>query len=253
MQLKLSRPLIVFDLETTGVNTSKDRIVELAIIKLFPNGERIEKQTLLNPGIPIPAEASAVHGITDEAVKDKPSFRQISKSLLAFISGCDFLGYNCIRFDVPLLIEEFYRTGLQHPFAEAKCIDAFRIFCRKEERTLSAALKFYCREELKEAHSAHADTDATLRVLLGQLEHYDDLCKEVEGLSGYCQEEGFVDYNQKILLKDGEYLYNFGKHKGRRVLDETTYAQWMLKNDFPEDTKAHLRKIMAQAKKGVLK
>lgn len=253
MKLKLARPLVVFDLETTGVNTSKDRIVELAIIKLFPDGERLEKHTYLNPGIPIPAEASAVHDITDEMVKDKPSFRQISKSLLAFISGCDFLGYNCLRFDVPLLIEEFYRAGLPHPFAEAKCIDAFRIFCRKEERTLAAALQFYCQEELENAHSAHADTEATLRVLLGQLERYSDLGTEVEGLSDFCREEGFVDYNQKILFKEGEYLYNFGKHKGRRVLDEAGYARWMLKNDFPEDTKEHLRRILALAKEAVLK
>lgn len=253
MKLKLSRPLCVFDLETTGVNTSKDRIVELAIIKLLPNGERIEKHTYLDPGVPIPPEASAVHGITDETVKGKPTFRQISKSLLAFISDCDFLGYNCIRFDVPLLIEEFYRAGLQHPFAEAKCIDAFRIFCQKEGRSLSAALKFYCNQELEGAHTAHADTDATLRVLLGQLERYNDLCDEVDGLSDYCREEGFVDYNERLVLKDGEYCYNFGKHKGKRILDETGYAEWMLKQDFPEDTKYHLRRILAQEKEGAVK
>lgn len=253
MKLKLSRPVCVFDLETTGVNTSKDRIIELAIIKLFPDGERIEKHTYLNPGMSIPAEATAVHGITDEMVKGKPCFRQISKSLLEFISGCDFIGYNCIRFDVPLLAEEFFRAGLNHPFAEAKVIDAFRIFCKKEERTLSAALKFYCQEELPDAHSAYADTEATLRVLLSQLECYEDLCDEVEGLSDYCQEEGFVDFGQKILYKDGEYLYNFGKNKGSRILDDVGYAEWMLKGDFPENTKVHLRRILAADKKEVLK
>ena len=214
-------------------------------------GGRIEKHTYLNPEMPIPAEASAVHGITDEMVKGKPTFRQVSKSLLQFLSGCDFLGYNCLRFDVPLLVEEFYRAGLSNPFAEAKVMDAFRIFCRKEERTLSAALKFFCGEELKEAHSAHADTEATLQVLLGQLEHYDDLSNEVDGLADYCQEEGLVDYNRKIVLKEGEYLYHFGKHKGKRVLDDIGYAEWMLKGDFPEGTKAHLRRILAEVKEGV--
>lgn len=247
MKLKLYRPVCVFDLETTGINPAKDRIVELAIIKLFPDGKKIEKHSLLNPGIPIPPEASEVHGITDEMVKGKPSFRQISKSLLEFISDCDFLGYNCIRFDVPMLVEEFYRTGLQPPFKKAKIIDAFRIFCQKEGRSLAAALKFYCGEELEDAHSAHADTKATLKVLLGQLERYDDLCDEVEGLSDICQEEGLVDYNRKFLLRDGEYLYNFGKNKGKRVLDDPGYAEWMLKADFPEDTKAHLRRIMEGA------
>lgn len=247
MKLKLLRPVCVFDLETTGVHTVKDRIVELAIVKLFPNGEKVEKHTLLNPGIPIPPEAAAVHGITDEMVKGKPTFRQISKSLLQFISDCDFLGYNCIRFDVPMLVEEFYRVGLQHPFAEAKIIDAFRIFCLKEERTLSAAYRFYCHEELKDAHSAHADTHATLQVLLGQLERYEDLCTEVDGLSVICQEEGLVDYNRKIIQKEGEYLYNFGKNKGKRVLDDPGYAEWMLKADFPADTKVHLRRIIEGA------
>lgn len=253
MKLKLSRPVCVFDLETTGVNTSKDRIVELAIIKLFPDGERVEKQTYLNPEMPIPAEASAVHGITDEMVKDQPTFRQISKALLEFVSGCDFLGYNCLRFDVPLLVEEFYRAKLQHPFAEARVIDAFRIFCRKEERTLSAALKFYCGEELGGAHSANADTEATLRVLLGQLEHYSDLGDEVDGLSDYCGEEGLVDYSRKILLKDGAYVYNFGKHKGKPVTEEIGYAKWMLNGDFPEDTKAHLQRIIAETEEVVQK
>lgn len=253
MKLKLSRPVCVFDLETTGVNTSKDRIVELAIIKLFPDGERIEKHSYLNPEMPIPAEASAVHGITDEVVKDQPTFRQISKALLEFISDCDFLGYNCLRFDVPLLVEEFYRAKLPHPFAGAKVIDAFRIFCRKEERTLSAALKFYCGEELEDAHSAHADTDATLRVLLGQLERYSDLGDEVDGLADFCGEEGLVDYSRKILLKDGVYLYNFGKHKGKPVTEEIGYAKWMLKGDFPEDTKAHLQRIIAEAEEVVQK
>ncbi len=250
MKLKLSRPVCVFDLETTGLDVGKDRIVELAVIKLMPDGERIEKQACFNPEMPIAPEATAVHGITDEMVKDKPTFRQISKSLLAFLQDCDFIGYNCIRFDVPILIEEFYRAGLPHPFTNANVIDAYRIFCKKEERTLAAALKFYCKEELKGAHSAHADTNATLQVILGQLEYYEDLGKEVMGLSDYCREEGFVDYNRKIICKEGEYLYNFGKHKGKRILDEPGYAEWMLKGDFPEDTKAHLRRIIEEALQG---
>ena len=247
MKLKLFRPVCVFDLETTGLDTSKDRIIELAIIKLFPNGERVEKHTYLNPAMPISAEASAVHGITDEMVKDKPTFRQISKSLLSFISDCDFVGYNCIQFDVPMLIEEFYRAGLEPPFSKSKVIDAYKIFCQKEQRSLVAALKFYCGEDLNNAHSAHADTEATLRVLLGQLDRYDDLCNEVDGLSDYCQEEGFVDYQRKIVKKGGEYLFNFGKNKGKRIVDEPGYVEWMLKGDFAEDTKAHLRRILERA------
>lgn len=251
MKLKLSRPICVFDLETTGTNTARDRIVEIALMKLHPDGSCEEKHRYINPQMPIPAEASRVHGITDEKVKDAPTFRQISKGLLAFISGCDFMGYNCLRFDVPMLIEEFYRAGLPHPFAEAKVVDAFRIFCKREERSLVAALKFYCGEELENAHTALADTQATLKVLLGQLSRYPDLCNDVEGLSDYCQEGDMADYNRKIIQKDGDYLYNFGKHKGKRVLDELGYAQWMLNGDFPEDTKATLRKIVVEVKNEV--
>lgn len=249
MKLKLNRPLCVFDLETTGTNTAKDRIVEIALVKIHPDGRQEEKHRYINPQMPIPEEASRVHGITDEKVKDAPSFRQISKGLLAFISGCDFGGYNCLRFDVPLLIEEFFRAGLPHPFAQARIIDAYRIFCKREARSLSAALKFYCGESLENAHTALADTQATFKVLLGQLEHYSDLCQDVEGLSDYCQEGEMGDFRGKIIEKNGEYFYNFGKHKGKRVLEEPGYAEWMLKGNFSENTKAMVRKGMVRERK----
>jgi DNA polymerase-3 subunit epsilon len=248
MKLKLTRPLCVFDLETTGTNTAKDRIVEIALIKIHPDGSCVDKHKYINPQIPIPPGASAVHGITDEKVKDAPTFRQISKGLLNFISGCDFLGYNCLNFDVPMLVEEFHRVRVPHPFADANVVDAYKIFRKRETRTLSAALMFFCNEELKDAHTAHADTQATLKVLLGQLDRYPDLCHDVEGLSSYCQDDDVVDYNRRIIKREGEYLYNFGKHKGKRLLDEPSYAEWMLKQDFPEDTKATIRKIMVQVK-----
>ncbi len=175
MKLNLKRPIVFFDLETTGVDASKDRIVEISMIKVMPDGTEDTRTRRINPGMPIPAEATAVHGITDADVADEPKFAQVAKSLEEFIRGCDFGGFNSNRFDLPLLVEEFMRAGLSVDLKRRKFIDVQNIFHKKEQRTLVAAYKFYCDKELEDAHSAEADTRATYEVLKAQLDRYDDL------------------------------------------------------------------------------
>lgn len=185
MKLNLKRPIIFFDLETTGVDTARDRIVEISMVKVMPDGEEIRKTRRLNPGMHIPAEATAVHGITDEDVKDCPTFAQVAKSLEQFIRGCDFGGFNSNRFDLPVLVEEFLRAGVDVDFKRRKFIDVQNIFHKKEQRTLVAAYKFYCDKELDDAHSAEADTLATYEVLQAQLDRYPDLRNDVDALAEY--------------------------------------------------------------------
>ncbi|MBQ5394310.1 MAG: 3'-5' exonuclease, partial [Alistipes sp.] len=175
MKLKLKRPIVFFDLETTGVNTSSDRIVEISLIKVMPNGEEIAKTRRINPEMPIPPEATAVHGITDEDVKDAPTFKQIARSLAQFLQGCDFGGFNSNRFDLPLLVEEFLRAGVDVDFKRFRFVDVQTIFHKKEQRTLEAAYRFYCDRDLENAHSAEVDTRATYEVLCAQLDRYNDL------------------------------------------------------------------------------
>ncbi len=242
MKLKLKRPIVFFDLETTGVDTSKDRIVEISMIKVMPDGEEITKTRLINPGMPIPPSATAIHGITDEDVKDCPTFAQIAKSLEQFIRGCDFGGFNSNRFDLPLLVEEFMRAGVDVDFKRRKFVDVQNIFHKKEQRTLIAAYKFYCDKDLTEAHSAEADTRATYEVLQAQLDKYLDLENDIDALAEFSARGETVDYAGRIVYDEkGVEVFGFGKYKGRSVCEifslEPSYYDWMMKGDFPLYTK----------------
>ncbi len=194
MQLNLKKPIIFFDLETTGIDIMHDRIVEISMIKVLPSGEEIEKTRRVNPGIPIPAEATAVHHITDADVANEPMFRQIARSLANEMTGCDIAGFNSNRFDIPMLDQEFQRAGVKFDFSKARFVDVQTIFHKKEQRTLVAAYRFYCGKELDGAHSANADTRATLEVLKSQLDHYDDLPNDIEELSKFSQMNRNVDF-----------------------------------------------------------
>lgn len=254
MELKLKRPLIFFDLETTGTNITTDRIVELSYIKVYPDGSKEEKTRRLNPGMPIPAAATAVHHITDEMVKDEPSFRQISKALLAIFEGCDIAGYNSNKFDVPLLIEEFGRAGLNFEVSGRRFIDVQNIFHKMEQRTLVAAYKFYCGKNLEDAHSALADTQATYEVLLGQLERYPDLENDVDKLADFSKSGKSVDLSGRIVLNDKDVpVFNFGKHKGQSVVEvfrkEPSFYTWMIQGDFAKNTKDVITALYAESRK----
>lgn len=253
MQLKLERPLIFFDLETTGTNITKDRIVEFSYIKVFPDGHDESKTRRLNPEMPIPAGASAVHKIYDEDVKDCPTFRQISKALLQIFDGCDIAGYNSNKFDVPLLIEEFGRAGLNFDVSGRRFIDVQNIFHKMEQRTLVAAYKFYCGKSLEDAHSALADTRATYEVLLGQLDRYSDLENDVEKLAEFSRVGKSVDLAARIVLNDNDVpVFNFGKHKGEPVKDvfrrEPSFYSWMMQGDFPKNTKDVITALFAESR-----
>ena len=258
MQLNLKRPLVFFDIESTGLNIATDRIVEISIVKVSPGApgcpNDVEVKTRrINPTISIPADATAVHGITDEDVKDCPRFSQIAKSLAQFMQGCDIAGYNSNKFDIPLLAEEFLRAGVDFDFRKRNLVDVQNIFHKKEQRTLKAAYKFYCGRNLDNAHSAEADTMATYEVLEAQLDRYagdeeDPLVNDVEALSKYSTSSRFVDYAGRIVLDDkDEPVFNFGKHKGRPVKEvlahEPSYYNWMMEGDFTLDTKRQLTQI----------
>lgn len=245
-KLRLERPLIIFDLETTGTSITHDRIVEISVIKVHPDGHRETRTRRLNPEMHIPEASTAVHHITDEMVATEPTFRQVAKSLLEMFEGCDIAGYNSNKFDVPLLMEEFGRVGLNFEIAGRRFIDVQNIFHKKEQRTLIAAYKFYCGRDLADAHSAMADTEATYEVLLGQLERYDDLLPEVGFLADFSASGRNVDLAGRIVLDDNDVeIFNFGKHKGRPVKDvlkrEPSFFDWMMQGDFPKNTKDVLR------------
>ena len=243
MKLNLKRPIIFFDLETTGVDTSKDRIVEISMVKVMPDGEEIVKTRRINPEMHIPEAATEVHHITDEDVKDCPTFRQIAKSLYQFMEGCDFGGFNSNRFDLPLLVEEFLRVGVDVDFKNRKFVDVQNIFHKMEERTLVAAYRFYCNKDLTEAHSAEADTLATYEVLKAQLDRYDILENSIESLAKFSTRVETADYAGRIAYNDkGEEIFTFGKYKGipvRKVFEEIdpSYYSWLMNGDFPAYTK----------------
>ncbi|MDG1822751.1 MAG: 3'-5' exonuclease [Flavobacteriaceae bacterium] len=248
MELSLTRPICFFDLETTGVNVSKDKIVEISILKVFPNGNKESKTWLVNPGIPIPPQTTAVHGITDEKVANEPSFKQLSKSIHELIKGSDLAGFNSDRFDIPLLAEEMLRAEIDVDFKKFLTVDVQTIFHKMEKRNLSAAYKFYCGKELENAHSAEADTTATYEVLKAQIEKYDDLENDITSLSAFSTRRKSVDFAGFILVDDdGDPSFSFGKHKGRKVneiLDqEPGYFSWLLNADFPLYTKKVLTAI----------
>lgn len=247
--LQLTRPIAFIDLETTGVNLANDRIVEIAIVKMMPDGSRQTKRKLLNPGMPIPQESIDIHGITNEMVKDAPSFKSVANELKQYIDNCDLGGYNSNRFDIPLLMEEFLRAGIDVDLSKRRMIDVQHIFYQMEPRTLTAAVRFYCNKELEGAHGAEADINATIDVLLAQLERYQKLGNTVDSILGTIGEEKIVDYARRLAFDDkGVEVFNFGKYKGRSVADvlksEPQYYDWMMKGDFPLHTKQKLTEIL---------
>ena len=249
MELQLKRPLVFFDIESTGLSPEKDRIVEISLIKVYPDGHEEVRTRRLNPECHIPEESTAVHGITDDDVRDCPTFRQVAKSLASMIQGCDIAGYNSNRFDVPLLGEEFIRADVEVDFSRCRFIDVQTIFHKMERRTLEAAYKFYCDKDLTEAHSAEADTRATLEVLKSQLDRYpEDLQNDVEFLSSFTTQQRNLDLAGRFVYNEkDEVVINFGKHKGTPVAEvlkkEPGYYDWVMKADFPEDTKRHLTRL----------
>lgn len=253
MELNLRNPLIFFDLETTGVNITKDRIVEISYIKVFPNGQEQEKTIRVNPGMPIPPEATAIHHITDEDVKDKPLFKDIAKDLSHVFEECDIAGFNSNRFDIPLLMEEFLRAGVNFDISKRKFIDIQTIFHKMEQRTLVAAYKFYCNKDLNDAHSASADTRATYEVLKAQLDRYSSLENDVDYLSKFSSQNRNVDLAGRIVLNDQNVeVFNFGKYKGQPVEEvlrrDIGYFGWMMQGDFPQNTKNVLTNIKLRMK-----
>lgn len=248
MKLNLKRPLVVFDLETTGMNITRDRIVEICLLKIFPDDKEEMRTYLINPGIPIPPEVTEIHGIKDEDVKDKPGFKEISNELNNFLKDCDFGGFNSNKFDFPMLVEEFYRAGIEFDVEKRKFIDAQRIYHFKEPRNLKAAYRFYCNKELENAHSAEADTLATWSVLKAQLEKYDDIPHDIEGLHRMSGQNNLADLAGRFIYSnDGEVLFNFGKHKGKKLKDilaqEPGYYNWMMEGDFSMQTKNVLTRV----------
>lgn len=253
MKLNLKRPLVFFDLETTGINITNDRIVELSYIKVMPDGSEIRKTVRVNPGMHIPESATAIHHITDDDVKDKPLFKQVAKQLANDFEGCDFAGFNSNRFDIPLLVEEFLRAGVNFDISKRKFIDIQTIFHKMEQRTLTAAYKFYCNKDLDNAHSANADTEATYEVLQAQLDRYPSLENDVDFLAKYSAQNRNVDLAGRIILNDNNVeVFNFGKYKGQPVVDvlkkDCGYFGWIMQGDFPQNTKNVLTNIKLRMK-----
>jgi DNA polymerase III subunit epsilon len=240
--MNLSRPIIFIDIEATGADALRDRIVEIALVKLNPGGAIEEKLHRVNPGVRIPSEVIAIHGITNEAVANSPTFRVLAPELLTFIDQCDFGGFGICRFDIPLLTEEFRRAGYDWSIQGRGVLDGLTIYHQKERRDLSAAYQFYCGKTLEGAHGARADALASMEVLLAQVNRYDDLPRDVVGLHGFCnkQDDRFVDSGRRFIWRDGEAAINFGKHKGvllRTLVNEKRdYVQWMVTDGkFPQD------------------
>ncbi len=253
MKLNLTKPLCVFDLETTGTNTAKDRIVEISIIRVEPDGTEEIKTWRVNPQMPIPKEASDVHGITDEDVKDAPTFEQISREIFDWIHDADLAGFNSNRFDVPLLAEELLRAGIDFDLKTNNMIDVQNIFHKMEPRNLAAAYKFYCNGDLTNAHSAEADTKATLEILKAQLQRYDDLPKDMEKLSNFSSYFNSADFQGRIIYNDkNEEVINFGKYKGQKVEDvlkkDPGYFGWIMRADFPLYMKKIIQNVYERMK-----
>ena len=255
MKLNLTKPLCVFDLETTGTQVTKDRIVQIAIIKLLPNGEQKEYNQLINPGISIPEEITAIHGITNDRVKNCSVFRDKAKEIAEFIGDSDLAGYNSNKFDIPVLAEEFLRAEYEFDLSNRRFIDVQNIFHKMEQRTLAAAYQFYCNKKIENAHDAMFDTRATLDVFIAQMERYSDLKNDVNFLSEFSRAGEFelVDLAGRLARnKKGEVIYNFGKHSGKSITDvmkiEPGYYGWMLDADFPLYTKKCLRQEMLRIK-----
>lgn len=254
MELNLTKPLVFFDLETTGVNIATDRIVEISILKIFPNGTQESKTWLVNPEIEIPAHVTAVHGITNEKVVNEPTFKELADKINEMIGDADLAGFNSNRFDIPLLAEELLRAGIDFDMENRKAIDVQVIFHKKEQRTLSAGYKFYCGKDLEDAHSAEADTLATYEILKAQLDKYEDIENSVDALSEYSAHTKRADFAGFILFDDEKKeIFSFGKYKGRRVVDvlqeNPGYNSWIQQADFPLYTKKVLRQIKERMSK----
>ena len=248
MQLNLTKPLCFFDLETTGINISKDRIVEISILKVNPDGTEESKTWLVNPEMPIPKEVTAIHGISDEDIADKPTFNTLAKEVYNMIKDSDLAGFNSNRFDIPLLAEEMLRADIDFDMKNSLAIDVQTIFHKMEQRTLSAAYKFYCDKSLENAHSAEADTNATFEVLKAQITKYDELENDSKFLAEFSSRNKFADFAGFIAYnKKGEECFSFGKHKNKTVVEvlekEPGYFGWLLNADFPLYTKKVLTAI----------
>lgn len=254
MKLNLTRPIVFFDLETTGVNIGTDRIVEISCVKVHPDGTHTEYVQRVNPEMPIPAAATAVHHISDADVRDCPRFRDLAGKLMAAFEGCDIAGFNSNKFDIPLLMAEFARVGMNFSLAGRRLVDVQTIYHRLEQRTLSAAYRFYCGKNLEDAHSALADTMATYEVLMAQLDRYDETPEfgnDIDKLARFSIQGGNMDLAGRIGRgQDGEPVFNFGKYKGQKVADvfrkESSYYRWMMQGDFPKDTKDIITSIFVK-------
>jgi DNA polymerase III subunit epsilon len=260
VKLNLRNPLCFFDLESTGTNITHDRIIEIGVIKLMPGGEIHRKCDLVNPGIPIPPESSIFHGIYDEDVKDKPTFKEIARDYSRFFEGADLAGFSIVKMDVPMLVEEFIRAGIDFDYHRKRIVDAQKIFHLMEKRTLKAAYKFYMNKEMEDSHSAEADAEASMEVLISQIGLYDgqdvtdasgkkvgEVRNDIDTLAKLISDD-MVDLAGRMIKNEkGEEIFNFGKHKGKRVTDvfkqEPAYYDWMMNGDFPSDTKRKLTEI----------
>jgi DNA polymerase III subunit epsilon len=261
MELSLKRPIVFFDIESTGTQVAADRIVEICVLKINPDGTEEIKTRRINPTIPIPNEVSLIHGIYDEDIKDEPVFKAVAKSLADFIGDADLAGYNSNKFDVPMLLEEFYRAEIDFPMEDRRLIDVQNIFHQMEQRTLVAAYRFYCNAELIGAHGAEADVRATYEVLKAQLDRYQDavytdkqgnqsvpIVNDMQALADFSTNKDWVDFGGRMIYdKEGNELFNFGKHKGKKVIDvlsrEPSYYDWMMNGDFALSTKKALERI----------
>ena len=246
--LQLTKPLAFIDIEATGSNVAIDRIVEIAIIKQLPDGSRTVKRKIINPEIPIPQVVCDIHGITDEMVKNAPTFKQCAQELKQFLDGCDLSCYNAYRLDIPMLVEEFIRAGVEFEMKNRKLVDVQKIFHQMEQRTLSAAYKFYCNKVLDNAHSAEVDAAATAEILNAQLEKYPQLGNNIDSILKAIGDDNIIDFARRFIYDDkGKEVFNFGKHKGRPIADvlksEPQYYDWMMKGEFPMNTKQKLTEI----------
>lgn len=255
MSLKLYKTLAFFDLETTGISVTKDRIVEISILKVHPDGKEEQRTELINPTIPIPKEASDIHGILDKDIQGKPTFAEVAKDLAKYLKDCDFAGYNSNKFDVPLLAEEFLRADVNFDWSKSKFVDVQVVFHKKEPRTLGAALKYYCNKDLENAHSAAADTVATYEILKAQIDRYDDIQGTVSFLSEFSNQSDRVDFAGRLVYNaKGVEVFNFGKHKGKSVEEifekEPSYYGWMMNGEFPANTKQVITAIKLRSLTG---
>ncbi len=253
MQLNLRNPLVFFDVETTGLDIARDRIVEISLLKVLPNGAEEQKTFRVNPTIPISPQAMAIHGISDADVAGCPKFNEIARTLFNFMEGCDIAGYNSIKFDIPILAEEFIRAEICFDFHRRKLIDVQTIFHKMEQRTLSAAYKFYCEKELHNAHSAAADTYATYEILQSQLDRYQNLENDVNKLAEFSLKSRNLDYAGRVILNEkDEPIINFGKYRGKPVMDvldkDPGYYSWIQSGDFTLDTKRVFTELRLQSK-----